>query len=89
MEQKLTEIVEKNQKVVVSDKKQITKEDLMAWFSNFKKYSAPAILVGLLALQAGKSWEEISWLMYGVLLQNAINIVSKWIGESRYVVDKK
>lgn len=89
MVQKLTEVIEKNQKVVFSGKKEFNWEDLKAFGENALKYSSPVIVMILIALQAGQSWDEIKLAVYAVLLQNAINFFSKWSGEARYIVDKK
>ena len=89
MEQKLTEVVNKDQKIIVSGKREFNWQDAKEWGMNALKYSSPVLLMILLALQSGKTWEEISIAVYGLILQNAINIVTKWSGEARYVVDKK
>lgn len=86
---KLTEVVSKDEKVVVS--KSWTApiwEDYKAWGMNALKYSSPIILMILTAIQAGQTWEEIKLAVYGLILQNAINIFSKFASEQRYVVQK-
>lgn len=86
---KLTEVVAKDEKVVVSKawSKPIW-EDYKAWGMNAIKYSSPVILMVLVSIQAGKTWDEIKLAVYGILLQNAINIFSKFASEQRYVVQK-
>jgi hypothetical protein len=46
------------------------------------KYTAPLVLVFLLQLQMGKTLQEALPILYGALLQLAINFVSKFASQS-------
>ena len=47
------------------------------------KYTAPLVLIFLLQLQQGKTIQEALPILYGALLQLAINFVSKFATESK------
>lgn len=86
---KLTENVGKNEKVVTSGKWQMPiLQDFQAWGMNALKYSSPVILLILVSIQAGQSWDEIKLAVYALVLQNAINVFSKLAGTNKYVVEK-
>lgn len=86
--QKLTKNVDKNEKVVISEKRELKLQDLKEWGMNALKYSSPVLLMIALAVQAGQSWDEIKIAVYALLLQNIINVLTKWSGEQKYVVEK-
>ena len=47
------------------------------------KYTSPLVLIFLLQLQQGKTLQEALPILYGALLQLAINFVSKFATEGK------
>lgn len=75
-------------KVVVSDKNELIWEDVKRVAKNALIFASPLIVLALTELQAGKSWSEISTLVYGAAIQVVIDLFRKWQGEYRYTVEK-
>ena len=87
---KTTEVVGKDEKVVVSGKNEIIAEDWKKVAYNFVKFNLPTIaLIFFGALQMGESLESAVKLslvgLYGVI----VDLLTKWKNEVKYVVEKE
>ncbi len=54
-----------------------------ALLKSLYKYTAPLLLVFLVALQQGKPLQDALWIVYGAFLQLAINFLSKFVAETK------
>jgi hypothetical protein len=73
------------QKIVTSEAYELIKQDLYKWGMNFLKFSAPAVLVGLVALKGGSlevALTSFGWAIYGAF----IDLLKKYVEETRYKV---
>lgn len=52
-------------------------------FKSMWKYSAPVLLLFLLELQRGTPLKQALTLIYAVVLQQAISILSKFVSENK------
>ncbi len=80
--------LKKDEKIVVSGKFEIIYQDIKKALTNSAIFAAPLLLVGLLALQSGKTLDEVMVLVYGAGLQLLIDLTLKYIKEVRYIVPK-
>lgn len=86
---KLTEVVKSDEKVVTSDRFELVWQDIKQAVTNSLLFASPLLLIALLGLQEGKSWNEIKGLVYGAALQLVIDLVRKYLTQDKYVVSKK
>lgn len=89
MNGKLTEVVKSSEKVVTSKDFEIIWLDVKRSLKNAAIFALPLVLLGITELQAGKSFEEIKVLLWAALAQLVTDLIRKYIGEAKYVVDKK
>jgi hypothetical protein len=57
----------------------LNKEDVKKWLKNAAIFFAPALLVFLVAIQAGTPREEALYLVYLWLLNTAIDLTRKFV----------
>lgn len=88
MVDKVIDDVKAGEKIVVSPKNALIPEDYQRALENSLTFASPLLLVGLVALQAGQSWQEVLLLVYGAALQLAIDLVRKYINKDKYIVEK-
>lgn len=62
-----------------SDRFTLNRNDVEKWLKNTAIFAAPAVLIFLTEIQAGKSLEEALVAIKVWLLSTAIDIVRKWI----------
>ena len=78
-------LLEKN-KVLVSPKREIINADVQRWFRNTVLFFAPAFLLFLQQLVAGKSLQEAAPILYLWLLNTLIDVTRKYLSENTYKV---
>ena len=75
-------------KKITSEQFEFIYEDIKKAIFNSLKFGSPLLLIILLALQKGVSFDDIELLAYGWLLQFAIDLVTKFISVNTYSVKK-
>jgi len=83
-----TEIIHKNEKVVISAENKLIWEDVKRAAQNALWFATPLLLLALYGLQQGREWKEILPLVYGAAIQLAIDLLKKWQSAKAYVVEK-
>lgn len=61
----------------------ISKEQWQTIFKSLWKYTAPLLLLFLIEIQRGTEVKQALILVYGAVLQLAINIISKFVTETK------
>lgn len=79
-------LLEKN-KVLVSPKREIINADVQRWLRNTVLFFAPAFLLFLQQLVAGKSVQESAPILYLWLLNTLIDVTRKYLTENTYKVE--
>ena len=69
---------------ILSDKKELIKEDYIKWAKNLLIFSSGSIVVFLIVLQQGGTFQEATVALYGALINALIDLFRKWEGETRY-----
>ena len=71
-------------KMKISQPRTLIKEDYQRWLKNAAIFFAPAALIFLLALQAGKPVDEAAYAIYLWFLNSLIDLIRKWAKENQY-----
>ncbi len=71
-------------KIITSEVYQLIKQDVKKWLNNQKIFILPALLVFLLAIQQGQSVETALNAVYVWGLGAVIDLLRKYIGETKY-----
>lgn len=61
----------------------LNKEDIKRWLKNAAIFFAPAVLVFLVAIQAGTPKEEAMYLVYLWMLNSSIDLIRKFIANGK------
>lgn len=61
-------------------------EDIKRAAFNSLVFASPLILMALVGLQQGKTWEEIKGLLYAAAIQLGIDLVKKYLSKDTYKV---
>lgn len=64
---------------MVSKRFTLNKEELLKWLKNAAIFLAPAALVFLISIQAGKGWQESLNVVYLWAINTAIDFLRKFI----------
>lgn len=74
----------KKNKVITSQKRELITADYRRWARNFAIFFAPALIIFLLQLQAGKTIEEALPVLYLWMINSLIDITRKFLTENTY-----
>lgn len=85
---KYTEVVAKDEKIVVSKKWRFNWQDAKAMLYGFAKYYSIPIIYLLEEVRRGATWEEIKRSIYTIVIMQAISFFTKLRDERKYVVEK-
>lgn len=70
-------------KVITSEAYQLIKQDVIKWGRNFLIFSAPALLVGLVAFKGGNveiAFTAFLWAFYG----GVVDLLKKFVEQNSY-----
>lgn len=67
----------------MSEKYALNKSDLKNWSKNLLIFFAPAVLLGLGALQAGFDWKYSLGIFSAAVLNSATDLLRKFIAENK------
>lgn len=72
--------------IKTSQEFQLIWEDVKKAALNSLVFASPLLLMVLGGLQQGKTWEEMSPLLYAALIQLAIDLIKKYLTKDTYKV---
>lgn len=70
---------------VISNKREIVREDVVKWIKNLLIFSSGSIIVFLVVLQQGGTFQQAGVALYGALVNALIDLFRKWEGETKYI----
>lgn len=71
-------------RAIVSDKNELIWEDIEKWGKNLLVFSSGSIIVALVVLQQGGTFQEALFALYGSMVNAFIDLLRKFSGETRY-----
>lgn len=78
----------KKETIITSEAYTLIKQDIERWLKNILKFSAPAILVGLVAIKEQSvevAITSFAWALYGAI----VDLLRKFISETQYTIENK
>lgn len=71
----------KKKQTVISPRFTMNSEEFQKWIQNILVFSAPAFLVFLTALAAGKPLNDAMYVLYLAIINTLVDFLKKWVPE--------